>query len=239
MTGIASPNILVLDLEQAAEEAKKENARVAQILNINPASRVTCVKPSGTTSLVLGTSSGVHAWHNDYYVRRVRVGKNEAIYKYLATFHPELIEDEFFNPSTIAVISVPQKAPEGAILRTESPLQTLERVKLLSDKWVKPGHRKGKNTHNVSCTISLKDDEWEPVGEWMWKNRTVYNGISVLPYSGGTAYKQLPFEDITKSQYEEMVQHLLSIDLSLIIEDRDETDLQGEIACGPLGCEVV
>lgn len=237
MTGIASPIVLSCNLEEAAKEAKTENIRVAKLIGINPASRVTAVKPSGTTSLVLGTSSGIHAWHNDYYVRRVRVGKNEAIYKYLATFHPELVEDEFFRPKEMAVIQVPQKAPDGAILRTESPLQTLDRVKKFSNEWVKHGHTKGKNTHNVSCTISIKPEEWETVGEWMWNNRSIYNGISVLPYNGGT-YQQAPFEDITKEKYEEMIQHLLDIDLSYVVEETDETDLQGELACAADGCAV-
>ncbi len=149
MTGIASAAVLNLDMKSAAKVAKSENQRVASLLGIRPAARVTTVKPAGTTSLTLGTSSGVHAWHNDYYIRRIRVGKNEAIYSYLAIHHPELIEDEFFRPHDTAVISVPQCAPSGAIMRTESPLQTLERVKLVASNWVKPGHRSGNNTHNV------------------------------------------------------------------------------------------
>ena len=75
---------------------KRENARVAKLIGINPAARCTTVKPAGTTSLALGTSSGIHAWHNDYYIRRIRVGKNESMYKYLHKFHPELVEDDYF-----------------------------------------------------------------------------------------------------------------------------------------------
>jgi ribonucleoside-triphosphate reductase len=84
---------------------------VAARLGIRPANRVTTIKPSGTSSLVLGCSSGIHAWHNEYYIRRIRVGKNEDIYHYLSINHPELVEDEFFRPHDTAVISVPQKAP--------------------------------------------------------------------------------------------------------------------------------
>ena len=131
------------------------NREIAKRLGINIAARTTAVKPAGTTSLVLGTSSGIHAWHNDYYIRRMRLGKNEAIYSYLAINHPELIEDEYFNPTLQAVISVPQKAPNGAITRYESTLDLLERVKLISRDWVKTGHNKGNNTHNVSCTVSV------------------------------------------------------------------------------------
>jgi len=239
MTGIASGVVMNLDLKAGAKAAVEENKRVAAIIGINPAARVTTTKPSGTSSCVLGTSSGVHAWHNDYYLRRIRVGKNEAIYQYLSIFHPELVENEHFNPTTTAVIGVPQKAPVGATLRTESPISTLERVKSLHKNWIKPGHNKGKNTHNVSCTISIKPDEWSTVGAWMWENKDYYSGISVLPYDGGS-YIQAPFEDITKERYEELVSDLHSVDLSEIIEESDNTDLQGEAACsGAEGCVVI
>ena len=156
MTGIGSGAILKYDMAEAAEAVKSENERVAKILGINSAARCTTVKPAGTTSLTLGTSSGIHAWHNDYYLRRVRVGKNEAIYTYLSIFHPELLEDDQFRSHDTAIITVPQKAPEGAILRTESPFELLERVKKVTKEWIKPGHRKGNNTHNVSATISMR-----------------------------------------------------------------------------------
>lgn len=237
MTGIGSGAVLNLDMSTAAKLVKKENARVSKVLGIRAAARSTTVKPAGTTSLTLGTSSGIHAWHNDYYIRRIRVGKNEAIYSYLAIHHPELIEDEFFRPHDTAVISVPQCAPEGSILRTESPLQTLERVKLVAQKWVKPGHRSGNNTHNVSCTINVRDHEWRSVGDWMWENRDFYNGISVLPYDGGT-YKQAPFEDITEDEYNRLYDSITGIDLTKVIELDDETDLSGEVACGGGGCEL-
>ena len=236
-TGIASGAVLGLDMKRAAGVVKKENARVAKILGIKSAARSTTVKPAGTTSLTLGTSSGIHAWHNDYYIRRIRVGKNEAIYSYLAIHHPELIEDEFFRPHDTAVISVPQSAPEGSILRTESPIQTLERVKLVASDWVKPGHRRGDNTHNVSCTISVREHEWDSVGKWMWENREHYNGISVLPYAGGT-YKQAPFEDCSEDEYNRLYSSLQQIDLTKVIETEDNTDLSGEIACGAGGCEI-
>ena len=185
----------------------------------------------------MGTSSGIHAWHNDYYVRRVRVGKNEPIYGYLSVNHPELIEDEYFSPHTTAVISIPQKAPEGSILRTESALQLLKRVKHVTDEWVKPGFRKGQNTHNISATISIKDAEWVDVGEWMWENRSSYNGLSVLPFSDHT-YKQAPFEDCSKETYEALMASLTSIDLTKVTEEEDNTDLKGEVACAGGACEV-
>jgi len=237
MTGIGSGTVLGYDLKKAADVVKRENSRIAKIIGIKRAARCTTVKPAGTTSLALGTSSGIHAWHNDYYIRRVRVGKNEAIYTYLVNNHPELIEDEYFRPHDTAVISIPQKAPDGAILRTESPFQLLERIKKIATEWVKPGHRNGSNTHNVSATVSLKTEEWETAGDWMWDNRDCYNGLSVLPYDGGT-YTQAPFEDIDKSKYEEMMKSLTEVDLSKITETEDNTDLSGELACAGGACEI-
>lgn len=237
MTGIGSGAILSLNLTEAAEVGVLENHRVAAIIGINPAARTSTVKPAGTTSLVLGSSSGIHAWHAPYYIRRVRVGKNEAIYDYLAKNHPSLVEDEYFRPNDQAVIGVPQKAPEGAILRSESPSDLLERVKRFNLEWVRAGHLNGDNTHNVSCTISVKDNEWDLVTDWMWENRSNFNGISVLPYDGGT-YKQAPFEDISKETYDSLIQAVTDIDLTQVIELEDNTDLTGEIACGAGGCEI-
>jgi ribonucleoside-diphosphate reductase alpha chain len=237
MTGIGSGAAQKLDLKQAAKLVNEENERVAKLIGINKTARATTIKPSGTSSLTLGTSSGIHAWHNDYYLRRIRVGKNEAIYTHLAVNHPELIEDEFFRPHDTAVITVPQKAPEGSIFRTESALELLERVKFFYQNWIKPGHRTGQNTHNISATVSIKEDEWEVVGKWMWENRKFYNGLSVLPYNGGT-YTQAPFEDCTKEKYEEMITHLHNVDLSKVIEFNDTTNLMGEVACAGGACEV-
>jgi len=237
MTGIGSNKVMSLDMTQAAEVVKLENARVAELIGINKAARTTCVKPAGTTSLVLGTSSGIHAWHNDFYVRRLRVGKNEAIYSYLLNNHPELVEDEYFRAHDTAVISVPQASPKNSIVRTESAFDLLERVKKVSTDWVAPGHRAGSNTHNVSATISLKEDEWDRAGEWMWENRNSYNGLSVLPYNGGT-YIQAPFEDITEAEFDKMVEMLSGIDLSKVTEVEDNTDLSGELACSGGSCEV-
>jgi len=237
MTGIGSGVVLGYDMTKAADVVKRENSRVAKLIGINSAARCTTVKPAGTTSLALGTSSGIHAWHSDYYVRRIRVGKNESIYNYLATNHPELIEDEYFRPHDTAVISIPQKAPEGAIMRDESPFELLERIKKVATEWVKPGHRKGSNTHNVSATVSLKPEQWNFAGEWMWNNREHYNGLSVLPYDGGT-YTQAPFEDISKSTYEYMMKSLTEIDLTNVTETEDNTDLSGELACAGGACEI-
>ena len=237
MTGIGSGSAQKFDLKQAADLVKETNLIVAKQIKINASARCTTIKPSGTSSLVLGTSSGIHAWHNDHYIRRIRVGKNEAIYSYLAIYHPELLEDEYFRPHDTAVISVPQKAPAGSIFRNESAIELLERVKSFYSNWVKTGHRTGQNTHNISATVSIKPGEWETVGEWMWDNKSFYNGLSVLPYNGGT-YIQAPFEDCSEEKYEEMLKSLTGINLSKVIELVDNTDLSGELACAGGACEI-
>jgi ribonucleoside-diphosphate reductase alpha chain len=238
MTGIASGKVLNLDMKAAAKAVKEENRRVASMIGIKQASRTTCVKPAGTTSLTLGTSSGIHAWHNDHYIRRLRVGKNESIYLYLYINHPELIEDEYFRPHDTAVISVPQRSPEGAITRQESALQLLRRINKVTDEWVRSGHRSGQNTHNVSATVSIRDSEWTDVGEWMWDNRSCYNGLSVLPADGGT-YKQAPFEDCSPEKYQVLMQALEDIDLRKVVELEDDTNLSGELACAGGACEII
>lgn len=237
MTGIASGAVLGLNLENAAKAVKEENERVARIIGINVAARTTCVKPSGTTSLVVGSSSGIHAWHSEYYIRNIRFGKNEALYNYLKENHPELVQDEFFKPEQQAVVGIPVHAPEGSIFRTETAIDLLERVKKFSSEWIKPGHRKGDNTHNVSATISVGPDEWEVVGRWMWDNRAVYNGLSVLPRNDHT-YIQAPFEECTKEKYEALYAVLGSVDLTKVIEEKDNTNLSDQQACAGGACEV-
>ena len=238
MTGIASGKVQKLNLEKAAGVAKLANALIAEQIGINKAARINCVKPSGTSSLVLGTSSGIHAWHDDYYIRRIRVGKNEAMYTYLSIRHPEMLEDDVFKPEAQAVISVPQKAPEDAVLRSkENAIEFLERVKDIHTRWVKPGHVSGPNTHNVSATVTIKQDEWETVGEWLWDNQESYAGLSFLPEDLGT-YVQTPFETITKEQYEELSQNLHDIDVTQIVEMEDNTSLKENLACAGGNCEI-
>lgn len=239
ITGIASGKLDNLDLKSAAKVVKEENERIAALLGIKKAARTTTVKPSGTSSLVLGCSSGIHAWHDSHYIRRIRVGKNEAIYTYLAINHPELLEDDLFKPTEQAVISVPQSSPEGAITRAESTFDLLERTKRFNMEWVRAGHRSGQNPNNVSCTINVKQGEWKEVGAWIWENRNTYNAMSFLPEDLGT-YKQAPFETCTKEEFEKLAKGLSDIDLRKVVEISDETNLVDQAACvGGASCEVV
>jgi len=237
ITGIASGTLDKLNKEEAAKIVVKENERVAKLIGINKAARCTVVKPAGTSSLVLGTSSGIHAYHDHFYIRRVRVGKNESIYQYLSKNHPNLLEDELFRPHDTAVISIPQKSPTTAHIRTESALTLLERTKEYNLEWVRKGHRKGPNYHNVSATITVKNEEWDEVGKWMWDNKETYHGLSILPHSDHS-YKQSPFESCSEDLYNHLVKELHEIDLTKVTEEEDETNLVGEASCGGGACEI-
>ncbi len=244
MTGIASGRIMAFDLREAADVVRQMNLRASAQIGIQFAARCTTIKPSGTTSLVLGTSSGIHAWHNDYYLRRVRIGKNEALYTYLSIHHPELLEEDLLN-SKQAIIRIPQKAPEGSILRNEDVMAvggvvagTVVRIKHFNLEWVRPGFRRGSNANNVSATVSIRKGDWKRVGDWMWENKASYNGLSVLPFDNGN-YAQAPFEDITKEQFEELERSLRAIDLTQVYESDDGTEHTAEAACAGGSCTVV
>jgi ribonucleoside-diphosphate reductase alpha chain len=181
----------------------------------------------------------------------MRFNKNEDIAVYLMENHPELCEDDVLRPNDTVCVRIPVKAPEGSILRTETAIDTLERVKRFSTEWIKAGHVNGDNTHNVSATISIDSnrtyntiltdkgagtyDEWEVVGEWMWLNRDTYNGLSVLPYWGGT-YQQAPFEDITEEEYNKRIVTLKELDLTNVQEANDNVEFGQVAACAGGAC---
>ena len=237
-TGIATQNFLNLDHAKAVELIKQENKRISKLIGIRSAARTTLVKPAGTASCVLGSSSGIHPWYDKYYLRRMRIGKNENIFNYLNEEHPYMLEDDLEKPNLQSIACFPIEAPESAITRDEGVFNLLNRIAMFSTQWIKPGHVKGDNTHNISATISVKDHEWQDVGNWMWENRNLYNGLSVLPYDGGT-YRQTPFESITEDRYKNLISQMKPIDLKRVKEEKDETNLNQQIACGGGGsCEL-
>jgi len=151
---------------------------------------------------------------------------------------PELLEKHNTEAGTW-FITMPQRAPKGAITRHETMLDLLERVKKYNIEWVKNGHIDGANSHNVSCTISVHDDKWAQLTEWMWMNRNDYNGIAVLPFYSGTA-DQRPFEECDEAEVARLEQYILNLDLRNVREIKDNTNLTGEIACsGDKGCEIL
>lgn len=240
ITGIGNGIINDYNFGPAVQTVLEENARVANLIGINTAARTTTIKPSGTTSCVVETSSGIHAWHSKFYIRNMQCRVGDELYNFFTEHHPKLIKIMDYDIHS-AVIGIPQKAPETAILREdETALNLLERVKHFNLEWVQKGHRRGPNTNNVSATISVHDNEWAEVGEWMWKYRDTYNGLSVLPFDGGT-YKDAPFTEVTEEKYNELSEYIANnpIDLTKIIEESDNTDLTAEAACAGGACEVI
>lgn len=241
LAGIASwetinPNTLT----RAAVMVANANRSIAYAIGIKEAARTTCVKPDGNTGAFLGVSSGIHAWHSPYFIRHKRVDKTEPIYSYMVESAPGIVEDDLERPSTRAVFKFPVKAPDGAITReNESALELLERVKHIYKYWVDVGHVSGPNTHNVSVTVSVKEDEWDKVFEWMWNNRRYYSAISLMPYDT-SKYAQAPFTECTKEEFEQLEAYIetCNIDLSKIVEDEDITNKKDQIACGGGACEI-
>lgn len=247
MTGIASGRVLDLDLIAAADSAKAANAWASRVLGIRPAARVTTIKPEGTASLVVNSSSGIHAWHAPFYIRRIRFQKSEAVARYLlerlpyrAEHDPEFpfpLEDVVGDPDSL-MLAIPIRAPEGAVVRNnQSPLELLDDVLRVTRDWVHPGHRSGANRNNVSTTVSVRPEEWEQVRAWMWRNRDDYSGIALLPYDGGD-YVQPPYQEISEDTYQLLASQFVDIDVTQIDESSDYTNLAGEAACAGGACEV-
>lgn len=238
-TGVAdAPGIVTQDLlVKGANLVLEVNEKYARKIGINLAARTTAIKPEGTSSCVLGSSSGIHARHAQYYLRRIRMNKDDSLARYLSNVMPELVEDDKFS-STGVVVTIPQESPSGSILReNESALDLFNRAMFYNNHWVANGHRSGVNKHNVSTTISVKDNEWEGIREAMWEQKDNYSGISLLPYDGGS-YQQAPFEAITKEEYESVSKLVKEVDLSKVKEESDNTSRVETVACAGGVCEL-
>jgi ribonucleoside-diphosphate reductase alpha chain len=209
------------------------NIEEAAKIGIPASAAVTCVKPSGTVSQLVGVSSGMHAWHSDYYIRTVRGDKKDPI----TTFLTEVgipVEDDVMKPNDTSVFSFPVKAPNNAITRDKlTAIQQLEIWLTYQRYWCE---------HKPSITVSVKEDEWMEVGAWVYKHFDEVSGISFLPYSEHT-YKQAPYQECTKEEYDEVVSKMpKSIrweDLSFY-ETEDGTSGTQTLACTSDGnCEIV
>lgn len=244
MTGLAANARLFTRFLQdetfsrAAHMANDINLYTAKDIGINQAARVTTIKPEGTTSTCLDTTSGVHSAHSEYYLRRIRIDKDQELAQYLSLqLSSDYIESDKFNPQNL-VVSVPMKM-EGALTREdETALTFLQNVVALREQWIVPGHNTGHNTHNISCTVSYKEAEMSSLRDYMWENRSKYNGISILPYDGGT-YVQAPFEAVSKETYEHMSYRLPELDLFSVRYGEDTQDERAQVlACAGGACEI-
>jgi len=243
ITGMAANWSLVKEATKegkATQVAIDTNKEVAKLIGINSAKRITTTKPSGSTSLWLGTTSGIHSAHSDFYIRRIRVDKSNPVVKGLVGY--PYVEQDLMSPDNV-IVSVPINM-KGAITRSsESSLELMERAAYIYDNWILPGHIEGDDTHNCSLTVSYKEEEWEDVKAWMLKNKDKYSGISLLPYHDHT-YRQAPFEEITEDVYNEDVYNLMVKGITYVpdftkIDFTDTVDERiSEVACSAGQCEI-
>lgn len=190
-------------LKRGAEVCKETNAYIASIIGINPAARLTCSKPSGHTSCILGTASGIHPHHARRYIRRVQSNKQEFALKVFAEHNPISVEHSVWSANdTDDVVSFLCEVPAGAITKNQiNAIDFLEKVKIAQQNWVKNGTRPERaiykhTSHNVSNTIHIKDDEWDAVRDYIFENRRFFTGISILSASGDLDYAQSPFTSV-------------------------------------------
>ena len=248
ITGILDNPELMLNpevLEAGAAEVKKENARVASIIGIPPAARTTCVKPEGTASLLLGTSSGIHPHHAKRYFRRVLANRLEPVYQHFRAANPGMTERSISNAND-DVITFPVQARSAAIVRNDiGALDFLKYVRLVQQHWVCPGraheyYNPGLH-HNVSNTCVVHENEWDDVASFIWENRTYFTGIALLAHTGDKTYAQAPYEAVVTEA--DLVRwnslNYAPVDYTAMEEHTDNTSLKDVAACAGGACELL
>ena len=233
-------------LERGAHLVQLTNKLVAELVGILPAARLTCVKPEGTASLLLGAGSGIHPHHARRYFRRVQANRKEPIYQHFHAANPHMTEASVYNPDADDVITFPVEAPAEAILRDDiNALEFLEFVKLVQKHWVQAGTADESRSpglhHNVSNTCTVRPDEWANVSAFIWANRAYFTGISLLSHDGDKRYAQAPREAISTEDDVAKWNRLAyqKVDYRQLLEKTDETKLKEIVACAGGACEVV
>ncbi len=229
-----NPSVLTSDcLKALKSRVLRISRKAAKILGINVPTATTCVKPSGTVSQLVDSASGVHPRYSNYYIRRYRISSRDPLFEMMkdagikAT--PEVGQQS--SNATTWVLEFPVKSPDGCITRKDvSALEQLSHYKNLQHNWCE---------HNASMTVYVRDDEWFEVGNWVYKNWDIINGVSFLPYDGGK-YKLAPYEEIDARTYERLIKKLPVIDYKQLskYELQDNTQGKGEYACIGDRCEI-
>lgn len=221
-------------LQKLKKEAIRINELYAKRFKINPSTCITCIKPSGTLSQMVDCSSGMHTRHSQYYIRRVRISATDSLFKMLrdqgVPYHPEV--GQSMDNATTYIFEFPVKAPEGSLFRDDlTALEQLEHWKLVKVNFTE---------HNPSVTVSISEDEWIDVANWLYKNWDIVGGLSFLPRSNHV-YRMAPYEEIDEKAYNELVKKFAHIDFSKIVtyEKVDETEVKKELACVSGVCEIV
>jgi len=220
-------------LEEMRETAVETNRRIAEEIGIPVSAAITCVKPSGTVSQLVDAASGIHARHNDYYIRTVRGDNKDPLTQFLIETGVHN-ERDMMKPDSTTVFSFPMKSPDGAVTRTQmTAIEQLELWKTYALHWCE---------HKPSVTITVKEHEWMEVGAWVYENFDVASGVSFLPHSDHT-YQQAPYQDIDVDEYNEWMQTYKDVNIDweklTDFEKEDNTSGSRELACTAGVCEVV
>lgn len=232
-------------LERGARLCRAANEIVAQAIGIRPAARVTCVKPEGTASLLLGAASGIHPHHARHYFRRVQANRRDPIYRHFAASNPHMTETSVYRPETDDVITFPVEAPEHAILRDEiGAVDFLQFVELVQQHWVLAGEAPQSRSpglhHNVSNTCTVKHEEWNAVADFIWRHREHFTGVSLLSHDGDKRYPQAPREAVVTADDFAKWNRLRyePVNYTDLRESSDETKLKEIVACAGGACEL-
>lgn len=231
--------------KQIAEKIRTWNAEFAARIGIRPAARLTCVKPSGTTSLALGSvGSGIHPHHARRYIRRVTADELEFVFQAFKAQNPHMCVRK---PDGKYVIEFPVQAPAGATIKADlSAIEFLELVKSTQQNWVLPGtadeqHSPGLN-HNVSNTVTVKESEWDKVADYLWEHRDFFTGVSLIASTGDKDYAFAPNEEVItpadEARWNNLIDNYTPVDYELLMESDDSTALNGEVACAGGACLV-
>lgn len=229
-----------------ANYAIEINKHYSNLIDINPASRVTCVKPAGTTSLVLGTASGIHPRHARRYFRRVQANINDPVYKYFKQHNPHMCEKSIYSANnTDDVITFCIESSEKAIVKKDiGATELLMHVLQTQMNWVKGGNNSDPSmNHNVSNTITVEPNEWDEVAEFIWNNRSNLTGVTTLSATGDKDYPQVPHEEIVTEndeiKWNNIIKNFKHVDYTGLVEEKDNTELKSEAACAGGSCALV
>ena len=233
-------------LRTGAEVVKAVNLVVARAIGINPAARTTCVKPEGTASLLLGTSSGLHPHHAVRYFRRVQSNKLCPVYNHFKKSNPHMVEESVYDPhGRTEVITFPVEGPEFGIYREDIDAAThLDYIRQVQINWVQAGRRHEDHSpglhHNVSCTVTVRPDEWDTVANRIWEHRDSFTGIALLQDAGDKAYAQAPREAVATTEDVKRWNQLgyNPVRYTELSEDEDITELKEVVACAGGACEL-
>lgn len=239
ITGIAYGTLDDLDKTEAAQCVVAENERVAKIIGINPAARCTLLKPEGSATLAagLGDCPGIHAGNGEFLLRRCGVPKSSEVAMHCKSYHPDMYEDSVYNDKDAWLVFPLRNGSDVLTQDKEDALGFLTRVLDYSINWIKPGHRRGHNTHNVSATCRVADHEWDSVIEFVWNHRFNLSGLSFFPAMNAANFPQLIYEQITQEEYELRIKHMTEIYPESIWLDHGVNQSQ-EPACAGGACEI-